>query len=65
MESGNMRFDEPDVREGYRRGARDCYESAVKAMKVRRAREIEAWLNELDAWQDDDPPPPPAGLAHF
>lgn len=60
-----MRFDEPDVREGYRRGARDCYESAVGAMKARRADEIEAWLSELDVWQDDDPPPPPPGLAHF
>lgn len=60
-----MRFDEPDVREGYRRGARDCYESAVGALKPGKSREIEAWLSELDAWQDGDPPQPPLGLAHF
>lgn len=60
-----MRFDEPDVREGYRRGARDCYESAVAGLKARQCREIEAWLKELDAWQDGDPPPPPLGLARF
>jgi hypothetical protein len=54
-----MRFDEPDVREAYRRGARDCYEALSAGIKARRAREIERWLGELDAWQEDDPPPPP------
>jgi len=60
-----MRFDEPDVREGYRRGARDCYESAIGGMKPRQAREIEKWLKELDAWEYDDPPPAPPGRAQF
>jgi hypothetical protein len=56
-----MRFDEPDVREAYRRGARDCYENVQLQLKARKARDIEAWLNQLDVWQDDDPPPPPIG----
>lgn len=57
-----MRFDEPDVRDAYRRGARDCYEVLLPGLKVRRAREVErGWLRELDAWQEDDPPPSPLG----
>lgn len=47
------------------RPPRDCYESAVSAMKAGRAREIEAWLSQLDAWQDDEPPAPPTGRAHY
>ena len=57
-----MRFQEPDVREAYRRGARDCYESIVAVLKARQVRELEAWLSDLDKWEDDDPPLPPAGL---
>ncbi len=51
-----MRFDEPDVRDAYRRGARDCYESVVRGLKPRQARELGKWLVELDAWEDDEPP---------
>lgn len=57
-----MRFHEPDVREAYRRGARDCYEGLIATLKVSQAREMEAWLRGLDEWQDGDPPPPPFGL---
>jgi len=56
-----MRFDEPDVREAYRRGVRDLYESVIGAIRSRQAREIETWLRELDAWDDGEPPPPPLG----
>ena len=56
-----MRFDEPDVREAYRRGARDCYEALRSNLKVRQARQLEQWLKQLDDWQEDDPPPPPLG----
>jgi len=59
-----MRFDEPDVREAYRLGARDCFEGVMPGLKPRKAREIERWLSELDAWQDGehgDPPHPPVG----
>ena len=56
-----MRFDEPDVREAYRSGARDCYEATILGLNTRRTREIKKWLSDLDAWQDGDPPPPPLG----
>jgi hypothetical protein len=54
-----MRFDEADVREAYRRGVRDCFESLVSGLTKRRSRQIEAWLKELDAWEFSDPPPAP------
>lgn len=56
-----MRFDEADVREAYRRGARDCFESAANGLTRRKAREIEAWLKELDTWDYSEPPPAPLG----
>jgi hypothetical protein len=56
-----MRFHEPDVRDAYRRGARDLYESLMRTMKARKAREIETWLRELDDWDEGEPPPPPLG----
>ena len=60
---GYMRFHEPDVREAYRRGARDCYESLIATLKVHQAREVKAWLSDLDNWEDGEPPLPPVGLA--
>ncbi len=51
-----MRFDEPDVRDAYRRGARDCYESVIAGLKPRHERELEKWLVALDSWEDGDPP---------
>ena len=58
-----MRFHEPDVRDAYRRGARDCYEGLIATLKAYQAREVEDWLSELDGWEDGDPPPPPIGLS--
>ena len=57
-----MRFHEPDVREAYRRGARDCYESLIATLKDYQAREVGAWLDELDKWEDGEPPLPPDAL---
>jgi hypothetical protein len=54
-----MRFDEPDVREAYRRGARDLYDSVIGALKSRPARQIETWIAELESWNDGEPPHPP------
>jgi hypothetical protein len=54
-----MRFDEPDVREAYKQGARDSVEKAVGGLKLQHARELKGWLNKLDSWQDGDPPPAP------
>lgn len=56
-----MGFDEPDVREAYRRGARDCFDSIANALNRRQAREIESWLDALDSWEHGDPPQPPVG----
>lgn len=56
-----MRFDEPDVREAYRRGARDCYEGLAVNLKAPQARAMTEWLTELDSWEDGDPPQPPFG----
>lgn len=58
-----MRFHEPDVRDAYRRGARDCYEGLIATLKAYQAREVETWLSDLDSWEDGDPPPPPVGLS--
>lgn len=56
-----MRFDEPDVRDAYRRGVRDLYESVVGELRSRQAKEIDAWLKNLEAWEDGEPPHPPLG----
>lgn len=56
-----MRFDESDVREAYRQGIRDCVDSLSSGLTKRQARQFEAWLKELDAWDYGDPPPAPLG----
>jgi hypothetical protein len=58
-----MRFDEPDVRDAYRRGVRDFYETITGWVKSHHARQIDAWLGELDAWEHGEPPTPPPGLS--
>jgi hypothetical protein len=55
-----MRFDEPDARDAYRRGARDLFESLEGGLTVHRKREVESWLKELETWEEFDPPLPPA-----
>lgn len=57
-----MRFDEPDAREAYRRGARDLYEAAQHSFSKRQATSIEKWLDDLDEWHEFDPPPAPTIL---
>jgi len=54
-----MRFDEPDVREAYRRGARDAYESVAAKLSRSEGRDLKAWLSALEGWEDGDPPNPP------
>jgi hypothetical protein len=56
-----MRYEERDEREAYRSGARDCFESLAKELGVRRTRQIEAWLKDLDGWEYGEPPSPPQG----
>lgn len=47
------------MREAYRRGVRDCFESIERHLKKHDGQRVEAWLKELDAWDYDDPPPAP------
>jgi hypothetical protein len=54
-----MRFDEADVREAYRSGARDCFECLADRLNKREARQLEAWREELESWDYSDPPPVP------
>jgi hypothetical protein len=56
-----MRFDEPDVRDAYRRGVHDLYESVAAGLGRRQARGIDVWLRELDEWHEGEPPPSPLG----
>lgn len=56
-----MRFHEPDVRDAYRRGARDLYEGMATVLKPGQVRKIEGWLHELDSWEDGEPPSPHFG----
>jgi hypothetical protein len=55
-----MRFDEPDTRDAYRRGAQDVLESLESSLTSRQNREFKSWLQELESWQEFDPPPPPS-----
>ena len=57
-----MRFDEPDTRQAYRQGARDLYECIAAGLEQDEQRLIQAWLGELETWQDFDPPHPPAAI---
>ena len=54
-----MLYDDPAVRAAYRKGANDCYESAIPHLDPRREREVIEWLKELDQWTVGDPPLPP------
>ena len=54
-----MRYDEPDVREAYRQGARDAFESVASTLNRSEARSVKAWLDALEGWEDGDPPNPP------
>ena len=53
-----MRFGDPIVREAYRRGARDAFDSMIVGLSAPDARALEEWLDDLDAWQVGAPPPP-------
>lgn len=52
-------FDDPMIREIYRRGIRDAFAFACFHLPPARQREMEDWLTDLDLWHDGNPPPPP------
>ncbi len=56
-------FDDPLLREAYRRGVRDTYEGLCIHLPQPRRRAMEEWLTQLDMWPGGDPPPPPHAWA--
>ena len=58
-------FDDPMIREIYRRGVRDAYESACTYLPPARCRVMEDWLTELDLWHGGNPPRPPYSRAEL
>lgn len=52
-------FDDPMIREIYRRGVRDAVQFACTHLPAARQRLMEEWLTELDLWHGGNPPPPP------
>ena len=44
-------------------GKRSSAGGAIATLKAYQAREVEAWLSELDEWEDGEPPMPPTGLS--
>ena len=52
-------FDDPMIREIYRRGVRDSCDWACPHLPTARQREMEDWLTDLDLWCEGNPPPPP------
>ena len=57
-------FDDPMIREIYRRGVRDACEWACVHSPPPRQRAMEGLLTELDLWRGGDPPPPPHSRAN-
>jgi hypothetical protein len=51
-----MRFDDPNIREAYRRGVTDAYESACIHVPASRRIAVEAWLKDVVDWNDGEPP---------
>ena len=51
-------FDDPMIREIYRRGVRDACDFACTHLSRARQRAMEDWLTDLDLWCLGDPPQP-------
>ena len=56
-------YDDPLIREIYRRGVRDACDWTCVHLSPARQREMEDWLTDLDLWRGGDPPPPPHSRA--
>jgi hypothetical protein len=54
-----MRFENEELREAYRRGARDALDHACEHVPGRNLRELEHWLKDLGRWSSGPPPAPP------
>jgi hypothetical protein len=56
-------FDDPMIREIYRRGVRDACEWAGGHLPPARQRAMDEWLTSLDLWRDGNPPRAPRSRA--
>ncbi len=56
-------YDDPMIREIYRRGVRDACGWACVHLPPARQRAMEDWLTDLDLWHDGEPPSPPRSRA--
>ena len=56
-------FDDPMIREIYRRGVRDACDWACVHLPARKQRAMEEWLTSLDLWSDGNPPRAPRSPA--
>ena len=54
-----MRYDDHAAREGFRRGAREAYESVMPYLEPSRVRELAEWLDVLEGWRSGPPPQAP------
>lgn len=52
-------FDDPMIREIYRRGVRDACEWAGTHLRSAKQRAMEKWLITLDLWREGNPPRAP------
>lgn len=57
-------FDDPMIREIYRRGARDACEWACVHLPSTKQRVMEDWLTALDLWTEGNPPRAPRTCAN-
>ena len=56
-------FDDPMIREIYRRGARDALDWACVYLPSTKQRTMEDWLTALDLWTEGNPPRAPHSRA--
>ncbi len=56
-------YDDPMIREIYRRGARDACEWACVYLPSAKQRVMEEWLTALDLWVEGNPPTAPHSRA--
>jgi len=56
-------YDDPMIREIYRRGVRDACDWACAYLSPIRRQVMEDWLTDLDLWCGGNPPPPPPSRA--
>ena len=54
-----MWHDDPQVREAFRRGAREAFDSCAIRMDARQKIAVTQWLDELEEWDEGEPPVAP------